>query len=89
MFWDLNSGGCAGALSWLFMIPQDAIKTKQQCHNGFRPLPFHQAVNRLIKEGGIRRIFKGIGPILARGYIVNMVTLPLYDGIKRHLEADS
>ena len=33
-------------------------------------------------EGGFRQIFRGLQPALARGYVVNMVTLPMYDAVK-------
>ena len=37
-------------------------------------------------EGGMKGLFKGVTPTLARGYLVNMVTLPLFDAIKGKLE---
>ena len=45
-----------------------------------------QAYNLLMSEGGARRICKGLYPTLLRGYIVNMITLPLYDAIKDQLD---
>ena len=39
-------------------------------------------------EGGVRGLFKGIAPVLVRGYLVNMVTLPLFDAIKGKLEKE-
>lgn len=45
-----------------------------------------EAYNLLLREGGARRICKGIYPTLLRGYIVNMVTLPLYDAVKDQLD---
>ena len=73
-------------LSWIVSIPQDAIKTRQQTHLGERPLTISEAYYQLKNEGGTRRMFKGIYPALLRGYIVNMVTLPLYDCVKAQLD---
>jgi len=84
--WTINAGGCAGVLSWAVSLPQDMIKVKQQCHVGSQALSISEAYIQLIREGGIRRIFKGMGPTLGRGYVVNMVTLPLYDAISQYLK---
>ena len=87
--WTINAGGSAGVLSWVVSLPQDIIKAKQQCHEGPRALTMSEAYLMLIREGGIRRIFKGMGPTFFRGYVVNMVTLPLYDGISQYLKDSS
>ena len=47
-----------------------------------------EAYNQLVSEGGSRRLFTGISPILFRAYIVNAVTLPLFDAIKHHMGGD-
>lgn len=44
-----------------------------------------ESYHLLNNEGGIRQIFKGLYPALARGYVVNMVTLPMYDAVKDQL----
>ena len=81
--WVLNAGGCAGVISWALSIPQDIIKTKQQCHMGETPLSMREAYHQLLQEGGVRRIFNGAAPMLTRGYVKHMVTLPVYDLIVR------
>lgn len=45
-----------------------------------------QAYQSLVLEGGVRSMFKGVYPTLLRAYIVNMVTLPLYDVLKDKLD---
>lgn len=87
--WTINAGGSAGVLSWVVSLPQDIIKAKQQCHEGPKALSMTEAYLMLIREGGISRIFRGMGPTFARGYIVNMVTLPLYDAISLYLKESS
>ena len=39
-----------------------------------------------MREGGYRKLFKGIAPTLCRGYIVNVVTLPMFDAILQKVE---
>ena len=40
----------------------------------------------IYSENGAKSFLKGIGPCLARGYICNAVTLPLFDMILSNLE---
>ena len=68
-------------------MPQDIVKTKQQTHPGPDFLRGKDVLRDLYREGGIRRIFKGSGPTFARGYLTNMVTLPLFDAIHSRLES--
>lgn len=77
----MNAGGIGGVASWIVSIPQDIVKNKQQCHVGEKPLGMKECFYQLKNDGGIGRIFKGTGPTLARGYIVNVVTLPLFDAL--------
>lgn len=86
--WRLNAGGTAGMVSWMFTLPQDAIKTKQQAHVGVEPLRFKQAYSQIAKEGGVRGLFKGAGPTFARGYLVNLVTLPMFDAISSKMRSE-
>ena len=53
---------------------------------GPQPLRFQEAYNQLIAEGGIKRLTKGMGPTLFRGYLVNMITLPMYDALMNKYE---
>lgn len=82
----MNAGGAAGALSWVFSVPQDIIKKKQQCHLGVKPLSMLQAYTSMMSESGVRGMFKGFSSTIVRGYLVNAIILPLYDGIKNNLD---
>lgn len=72
-------------ISWIVSIPQDIVKTKQMTHMGTEPLRAREAISQLVREGGVRRIFRGTGPTLARGYLTNMITLPLFDALSEKL----
>jgi len=72
-------------MSWIFTIPQDIIKTKQQCHTGPTPLKYADAVRQMWSEGGVRRLFKGTTPTLTRAYIMNAAVLPIFDELTKHL----
>jgi hypothetical protein len=55
--WTGNAGGIAGAISGMVIIPQDAIKTRQQAHLGSVPLTIVESTKQLMKEGGFKRFF--------------------------------
>lgn len=78
----MNSGGMAGVASWVVATPQDMIKTRQQAHMGAKPLSIAQTVSMMGAEGGIGQILKPLPVILARGYIVSLVALPMYEYLK-------
>jgi solute carrier family 25 carnitine/acylcarnitine transporter 20/29 len=86
--WRLNAGGTAGVLSWIASLPQDVLKTKQQAFIGKEPLSFKAACAQIAREGGVRRLFKGAAPTFARGYLVNFVTLPMFDAISENLRSE-
>lgn len=52
-------------------------------HLDEKPLSLVQAYQQIVGETGkIRYLFRGVYPLLIRAYIVNLVTLPLFDAIK-------
>lgn len=87
IFWTMNAGGLAGVISWIVSIPQDIVKNKQQTHLGEKPLSMSEAYGKITKNGGFASMFKGIKPTLMRGYLVNTITLPLYDSIFERLNS--
>ena len=88
LLWTLNAGGAAGLASWAVSIPQDMIKTRQQTHLGETPLSMRETYHHIVREGGTRKMFRGMHAILLRGYVVNVVTLPLFDAINDLLRGD-
>ena len=65
------------------------IKSKQQAHVGLEPLRFRQAYSQIVKENGsFMGLFKGASPTFARGYLVNLVTLPMFDAISHRMRSE-
>jgi hypothetical protein len=56
-------------------------------HLGQQPLRFVEAYHQIVSEGGHKRLYKGAGPTLCRGYLMSMVTLPMFDAVMNKLEA--
>lgn len=59
LFWTMNAGGLAGALSWIIVHPIDIVKTNQQIYKGDKELTFCNTFMKLYREGGFRRLFRG------------------------------
>ena len=87
MLWTMHAGGVAGIASWTVQTPQDMIKTRQQAHLGPNPPSMICAAKLILAEGGISRMFSSIHIILARGYLVSFVALPMYEWMKGLLDA--
>ena len=58
-------GGIAGATSWLFIYPQDRIKTKIQALKDTN-MSFKEGFNEIVKKEGIKGLYKGFSYALLR-----------------------
>jgi solute carrier family 25 carnitine/acylcarnitine transporter 20/29 len=58
-------GGIAGATSWLFIYPQDRIKTKIQALKDTN-MSFKEGFNEIIKKEGVKALYKGFSYALLR-----------------------
>jgi len=56
--YDFINGGLTGIISWIFIYPQDRIKTKIQA-NKDKNLTFKESFNEILKEDGIKQFYKG------------------------------
>ena len=86
----IMAGGCAGAVSIALANPLDVVKVRLQAdragRNGTRVYRhvFHAFQTIMAKEG-VRGLFKGVGPNVQRGFIVNAAELGVYDQSKESL----
>lgn len=71
-------GGFAGALSWLFIYPQDLIKTRIQAQGTVKTTgtsnKFGNVAKTIYKEGGIKAFYKGFSLALARAIPLHACT---------------
>lgn len=74
----------AGMTSWAFIFPFDVIKSKLYARSITKqtlPTAFDGIVlaRQLVREQGIRSLYRGVGLTVARGGPVAAVVLPVYD----------
>ncbi|KAI8376307.1 mitochondrial carrier domain-containing protein [Radiomyces spectabilis] len=73
----LMAGGLAGFGAWIPAYPQDVIKSRIQ--NDVRIKSVSAAVRSLLREGGPRAFFNGVGPTMARAFPANAATFFAYE----------
>lgn len=80
-------GGLAGQVCWIVSYPFDQVKTLLQTTE--RNSSYHRVIQRGWETEGYQFFFKGIGLALARTFVVNAVTLPLYDKLASMYKSSS
>lgn len=66
------AGGVAGVIQWIPAIPFDVIKSRlQTAPEGAYPGGLIDVLEVLIKEEGVRGLYKGAVPVLIRGFPAN------------------
>jgi len=75
------SGGVAGVLGWLATYPLDVIKSRLQTDRLDRPKysGIIDCTKKSYHQEGWKFFFKGLGPTLARAFIVNGTTFVGYE----------
>jgi hypothetical protein len=71
-------GGWAGQLSWIVSYPADVIKTTIQVTTTEK-LTMRYVASTNYRAHGLSWFFKGMSAALARSFVVNSITLPVYD----------
>ena len=71
-------GGLAGSISWVFIYPQDLVKTRMQSCNLNTKKSFLNILSSIVKEKGIRGLYNGFNyallravPLHATAFMVN------------------
>ena len=78
----LIAGAASGTVGWIFTYPVDCVKARLMTQRPGEPLRWHSfrsCAYETWHEGGVRRLYRGLGLCLARGVPVAMVALPTYD----------
>lgn len=73
-------GGLSGAVAWVFIFPQDCIKTKMQATTGKKS--FITAVNEIYQSGGLRVFYRGFHFALMRAVPLHAGTFMTYEFLK-------
>ena len=74
------AGGTAGSLAWAILMPVDFAKTAYQSGRG------KEFVIDQVKQNGIRRLWKGGIPTVARIFPINAMAMMSYEYVKNLIE---
>lgn len=76
------AGGCAGSLTWAIVYPVDVIKTRIQTAPLDQPrsqLRMLTVGADLVRQYGVRYLFRGLSVTLLRAFPVNGTIFPVYE----------
>jgi Mitochondrial carrier protein len=76
------AGGCAGCLSWTIVYPIDVIKTRIQTSpltTPFHNLSVYRVGKDIVRQHGVRYLFRGLGITLIRAFPVNATIFAVYE----------
>lgn len=83
-FQRLCAGGTAGALAISVFNPAEVVKTQVQTHVGAN-ITMREVASRVWVQDGLLGFWAGLGPNVARTFLVNAAELGTYDEAKSHL----
>jgi len=78
------AGGLAGVAMWSFAIPPDVIKSRLQSAPQGMYSGFFDCARKTIVQDGVKALFKGFGPAMARAFPANAAT---FLGVEASLKA--
>ncbi len=69
------AGGITGTVTWCVSYAHDSLNTIIQTDKSKKALTLRQAYKIKVEETGykVKGLFKGLGPTLLRGFVVNAV----------------
>ena len=77
------AGGLSGMLTWALVYPMDVVKTKIQTSpfdsTRLEDRKILYATKSILREKGVRTMFRGLGVTLARAFPVNGIIFPVYE----------
>lgn len=73
------SGGLSGALSWLFIYPQDLIKTQIQASPNNKNISFISVAKTIYKERGLYGFYRGFSLALIRAVPLHACTFTIME----------
>eukprot|EP00742_Colponemidia_sp_Colp-10_P005373 GILJ01005741.1.p1 GENE.GILJ01005741.1~~GILJ01005741.1.p1 ORF type:complete len:321 (-),score=20.21 GILJ01005741.1:152-1114(-) len=82
------AGGVSGQIAWLACYPLDVIKScvQAQVEDPKKPLIKMSTVYKnLMREGGVRALYRGLITTVVRAFPVNAVTFAVYDSVHQWL----
>ncbi|XP_074651240.1 mitochondrial ornithine transporter 1-like [Tubulanus polymorphus] len=80
------SGGFGGIAFWTSVFPADVVKSRAQISSG-AALGFVQTLKLIVKEDGVKALYKGLGPSLVRSFIATGCLFVSYEYTKKFLES--
>eukprot|EP00405_Crypthecodinium_cohnii_P015885 CAMPEP_0206455264 /NCGR_PEP_ID=MMETSP0324_2-20121206/21649_1 /ASSEMBLY_ACC=CAM_ASM_000836 /TAXON_ID=2866 /ORGANISM="Crypthecodinium cohnii, Strain Seligo" /LENGTH=326 /DNA_ID=CAMNT_0053925935 /DNA_START=140 /DNA_END=1120 /DNA_ORIENTATION=+ len=79
------AGSAAGVCYWAIPFPADTVKSKLQTDPRFAGLPFQQVFSTILKEDGVRGLYRGIGITAARAAPSHGMLFFAYETVERWL----
>jgi len=70
-------GGISGSMAWLFIYPQDRIKTIIQSTNDDKKISV--IIKNTFKNGGIKTFYHGFGYAISRAVLLHAGTFMMFE----------
>ena len=77
-FVNFVTGGLAGVLSWMIIIPVDVVKSRMQAYQSNYTSGFWQCARKAYREDGWNVFYRGSVAVALRAFPVNAITLSVY-----------
>jgi len=82
----LLAGGCAGCVYWGVPYPIDTVKSRIQIKQRKERSPIFNMFVEVVKEEGVRGLYRGIGPTMMRAIPGSAVALFTYERASRFVD---